>query len=456
LEISEQELSSLAADHPLVVATELHNDELDRRRNQLWIGLWSATVLVLVVTFIARRITGEPVNPLSILIQVTLYGLVLANFIFMKTRYAQITQGLYAMCIHLAVPPVFVLYGGTRGFGDIALFTAVIVAMLYGWRPWMFVTFGTMAITLIWVLYHDSIGQPVAPLLDYSAQFTTLKFIVTMLVMIFFVRYINTFYKELIDKYRRFAGEQVRLNQDLQASERALEQLNNNLKISRQKIVTAREEERRRLRRDLHDGLGPTLAAQIFRIGVARNMLEKTPAKTAVMLTELERDIDQTLSDVRRLVYGLRPPLLDQFGLVGAISDFVRQQEERIPINLSLADQLPPLNAAVEVAIFRIFQTALDNVIKHANATICMIRLRSEGDELMLIIEDDGVGLPKDVTEGVGLTSMRERAEELSGTFHVTPRHPQGTYLQVAIPLIGEAISKKGVTTQAHEKKFNF
>jgi signal transduction histidine kinase len=162
------------------------------------------------------------------------------------------------------------------------------------------------------------------------------------------------------------------------------------------------------------------------------------------MLTELERDIDQTLSDVRRLVYGLRPPLLDQYGLVGAISDFVRQQEERIPINLSLADQLPPLNAAVEVAIYRIFQTSLDNVIKHANATMCTIRLRSERDELMLIIEDDGVGLPKDVTEGVGLASMRERAEELSGTFHVAPRHPRGTYLQVAIPLIGEAISKKG------------
>jgi signal transduction histidine kinase len=321
---------------------------------------------------------------------------------------------------------------------------AVIVTMLYGWRPWMFVTFGAMAITLIWVLYRDGIGQPVAPLLDYSAQFTTLKFIVTMLVMVFFVRYIHTFYKELLDKYRRFAEEQVRLNQDLQASEQELEALNNNLKLSRQKIVTAREEERRRLRRDLHDGLGPTLAAQMFRIGVARNMLEKAPAKTAVMLNDLERDIDQTLSDVRRLVYGLRPPLLDQFGLIGGISEFARQQAERIPIDLSLPDQLPPHNAAVEVAIFRIFQTALDNVIKHANATICTIRLRSERDALTLIIEDDGVGLPENVAEGVGLTSMRERAEELSGIFHITPRQPQGTCLQVAIPLIGEANSKKG------------
>jgi signal transduction histidine kinase len=447
LEISKQDLSSLDANHPLVVAAKLHNDELDRRRNQLWIGLWSATALVLLVTFIARRIAGEPVNPLSILIQVTLYGLVFANFIFMKTRYAKIAQGIYVLCIHLAVPPVLILYGGTRGFGDIALFMAVIVTMLYGWRLWMFVTFGAMSITLIWVLYHDSIGQPVAPLLDYSAQFTTLKFIVTMLIVVFLVRYINTFYKGLLDKYRSFAEEQMRLNQDLQASERALEELNNNLKISRQKIVTAREEERRRLQRDLHDGLGPTLAAQIFRIGVARNMLEKAPAKTAVMLNDLERDIGQTLTDVRRLVYSMRLPLLDQFGLIGAISDFVRQQQERIPINLSLPEQLPPLNAAIEVAVYRIFQTALDNVIKHANATTCTIYLKSEHDNLILIIEDDGMGLPENVTEGVGITSMRERAEELSGTFHVVPRHPQGTRLQVAIPMIEEAKSKIGSQT---------
>jgi signal transduction histidine kinase len=144
------------------------------------------------------------------------------------------------------------------------------------------------------------------------------------------------------------------------------------------------------------------------------------------------------------LVYGLRPPLLDQFGLMGAISDFAKQQEGRIPIDLTLPDQLPPLNAAVEVAIFRIFQTALDNVIKHANATHCTIRLRSERDSLTLIIEDDGVGLPENLTEGVGLTSMRERAEELSGTFHLAPRQLQGTCLRVAIPLIEEANSKKG------------
>jgi signal transduction histidine kinase len=437
----------LQGDHPLVVATDLHNNELDRRRNQLWLGLWSVTVFVLILTFVARRSAGEPINPLSVLIQVPLYCLVLANFIFMKTRYAQITKGLYVLCIHLAVPPVFVLYGGTRGFGDIALFTTVIVTMLYGWRPWMFVTLVAMAITLVWVLYHDSIGQPVAPLLDYSAQFTALKFIVTMLIMVFVVRYINTFYKGLLDRYRSFAEEQMRLNQDLQASERALEALNNNLKISRQKIVTAREEERRRLRRDLHDGLGPTLAAQIFRIGVARNLLEKAPDKTAVILHDLERDIDQTLSDVRRLVYGLRPPLLDQFGLIGAISDFVNQQGERIPITLSLPDQLPPHNAAVEVAVFRILQTALDNVIKHANAATCTIRLRSEHDELLLIVEDDGVGLPVNVTEGVGLTSMRERAEELGGTFHLAPRQPQGTDLRVAIPLIKEANNKVGTKT---------
>jgi len=95
------------------------------------------------------------------------------------------------------------------------------------------------------------------------------------------------------------------------------------LQLSRQKIVTSREEERRRLRRDLHDGLGPTLAAQMFRVGAAQELLHKNPEKTAKILDDLQNGIEGTLGTIRQLVYELRPPLLDQFGLMGAIKDFV-------------------------------------------------------------------------------------------------------------------------------------
>jgi signal transduction histidine kinase len=288
----------------------------------------------------------------------------------------------------------------------------------------MYVSFTIMAVTLVYVLYHDIIGDPVAPLLNYSAQFTSLKFFILMLFTIFLVRYSNAFYHTLLDRYRRFAEEQVLLNQELQ--------------ISRQKIVTAREEERRRLRRDLHDGLGPTLAAQMFRVGAAQNLLDKSPEKTSKILDELQTGIEGTLTNIRQLVYELRPPLLDQMGLNGAVSDFVSQLNGGSGgiITLHLPLQLPPLNAAVEVAAFRIMQTSLDNVIKHAEATTCDARLTMTDSHLQIEIIDNGIGITEKYRAGVGLTSMRERAEELGGTFAIAPIQPHGTRLSVSLPLL--------------------
>jgi signal transduction histidine kinase len=382
------------------------------------------TCVVLAVTFIARLRMNDPTPPLSIVILVTLNAIALANLYFHNTRHAHITQGIYTACIHLAVPPVLVLYGGTRGFGDIALLVAVSLTLLYGWRRWMLISFGVMAVTLVWVLYRDIIGDPVAPLLNYSAQFTSLKFFILMLVMIFILRYSNAFYRGLLDKYRRFADEQIRLNRELQ--------------LSRQKIVTAREEERRRLRRDLHDGLGPTLAAQMFRVGAAQNLLHKNPEKTAALLDDLQTGIEGTLTNIRQLVYELRPPLLDQLGLVGAITDFVTRDESGVDIHLNLQAQLPPLIAAVEVATFRILQTAIDNVIKHAQATRCDVGILVTDGALTINIIDNGKGFPVNHRDGVGLTSMRERAEELGGTFAVSFTTPNGTHLSVSIPLLFE------------------
>lgn len=420
------------------IVAHLHTGELKRHTNQLWIGIWIATILVLGGTFVMRRLTGNSTTPLAIAIQLVLNGLVAVNLLLINTRYARRAQGIFVFAIHLAVPPVLLLYGGTRGFGDIALYMAILFALLYGWQWWMLVTYGIMGGTLIWVLYQDSTGHPVTPLLDYSAQFTALKFVITAFIMVFALRYISTFYKGLLETYQTFAEEQVRLNNELKVSEQALAESNKNLMVSRQTIVTAREEERRRLRRDLHDGLGPTLAAQVFRIGIAQQMVQKNPEKAAALLTDVEAGIRDTLANVRELVYGLRPPMLDQLGLVGAITDFARQQEGRVAVRLDLPTDLSPVSAAVEVAIFRIYQTALDNVMKHAQATGCDVQLRIEEESILLTITDDGIGIRDRQRPGVGLTAMQERAEELGGTFRILSVQPHGTWLQVSIPLLYE------------------
>ena len=422
-----QEMNTSAAIEPVSAefsASDLHSDDIDRLRGQLWVGLMLATIIVLALTFAIRVIMRDPTPPLSVLILGSLNAIAFANLYFRKTPYAHITQGIYVVCIHLAVPPVLVLYGGTRGFGDIALLIAIFVALLYGWQRWMYLTFGIIAVTLVWVLYRDIIGDPVAPLLNYSAQFTSVKFLILMLIMVFILRFSSAFYHGLLDRYRRFADEQVRLNRELQ--------------LSRQKIVTAREEERRRLRRDLHDGLGPTLAAQMFRVGAAQELLPRNPEKTAKILDDLQNGIEGTLTNIRQLVYELRPPLLDQLGLTGAIRDYVSQLGDTVEINLNFPAQLPPLSAAVEVAAFRIMQTSLDNVVKHAQATACDLQVVVSNDALAIDITDNGVGIAEDYRAGVGLTSMRERTEELGGTFAITPAKPRGTHLSVAIPLLAE------------------
>ncbi len=420
----------------------LQTDELNRRTNQLWIGIWLATILTLVSTFIVRRLTGNSTTPIAITIQLVLNGLVVANLLLINTRYARRAQGLFVFAIHLAVPPVLLLYGGTRGFGDIALYMVVLLGLLYGWQRWMFFTYGIMGATLIWVFYLDSTGHPLAPLLDYSAQFATLKFVITAFIMVFALRYISSFYQGLLETYRTFAEEQVRLNDELTVSEQALAESNKNLMFSRQTIVTAREEERRRLRHDLHDGLGPTLAAQVFRIGIAQQMVQKDPEKAVTMLTDVEAGIRDTLANVRELVYGLRPPMLDQLGLLGAIADFAAQQEGRVAVRLDLPMDLAHVSAAVEVALFRIFQTALDNVVKHAQASCCTVQLHVAAAAVTLTITDDGIGIGGLQAPGVGLTSMQERAEELGGTFRILPVQPHGTWLQVTIPLLDDSAAK--------------
>ncbi len=211
------------------------------------------------------------------------------------------------------------------------------------------------------------------------------------------------------------------------------------LQQSRQRLISAQEEERRRLRRDLHDGLGPRLAAHLLKIGLARAQLRQTPAVVERYLLEMEDDTQGILEEVRRLVYDLRPPLLDHLGLAGAIRATVEQfnspasDSTGLRVELALDDKTPALPAAVEVALFRILQEALTNVERHARATCCQVALTFER-EALLIIRDNGRGFPSAYTPGVGLHSMRERAAELGGKFELRKSKSGGAEIRVTIP----------------------
>ncbi|MBN2471667.1 MAG: sensor histidine kinase [Anaerolineae bacterium] len=217
-------------------------------------------------------------------------------------------------------------------------------------------------------------------------------------------------------------------------------QLTEALQQSRLDIVTVREEERRRLRRDLHDGLGPTLASHTLKIGAARALIESSPDRASMILADLEDSLAVSLADIRRLVYNLRPPTLDQLGLAGALRDFVEQYPvtdsvEEIPaFTVIIPETLPPLPAAAEVAAYRIVQEALHNVVRHAGARRAVIDIQVNG-ALEITVTDDGRGLPGYVRRGVGLNSMRERAEELGGECTVQNRPEGGTCLHARIPL---------------------
>ena len=212
--------------------------------------------------------------------------------------------------------------------------------------------------------------------------------------------------------------------------------LTGDLQRSRERLVTTREEERRRLRRDLHDGLGPVLASLTFKIDAARNLLSLDHDRAAVLLAEVREQTQQAIADIRHLVYGLRPPTLDEFGLLSALQEQAAQyQHEGVVVDLDVPKALPALSAAVEVAVYRISQEALVNVARHADAKHCQLRLAIQVDTLCLDISDDGTGIPTSHSVGVGLHAMNERASELGGSCIVSPGVSGGTLIQVRLPL---------------------
>jgi signal transduction histidine kinase len=212
--------------------------------------------------------------------------------------------------------------------------------------------------------------------------------------------------------------------------------LSRDVEESRERLLTAREEERRRLRRDLHDGLGPQLSAVVMTLDTAASALRRDDGERALALVGTAAGhARDAVTDVRRLVHGLRPPALDDLGLLGALQATAAGVSEGGPdVVVEGAGDIASLPAALEVAVLRIAQEALVNAVRHAGASRIHVAVRAGGDVVELEVADDGHGLHAGRTAGVGLASMRERAAELGGSCSVGPGRRGGTRVHAVIP----------------------
>ena len=192
------------------------------------------------------------------------------------------------------------------------------------------------------------------------------------------------------------------------------------------------------MRRDLHDGLGPTLAATVLGLDASRRAIMVDPERAECLLIQLREQLQEAIADVRRLVYALRPPALDELGLVGALREHARRMSGSpgdLHIAISASEPLTKLPAAVEVAAYRIAMEAINNASRHADASQCSVKLQLNGS-LEIEVVDDGRGLPADRPAGVGLQSMRERADELGGVVAFSEHDEGGTVVRVRLPVV--------------------
>lgn len=218
------------------------------------------------------------------------------------------------------------------------------------------------------------------------------------------------------------------------------ERLADELRSSRERVVTGREEERRRIRRDLHDGLGPVLTGIVLNADTALRLLPTQPDRSAALLADLRTHAMRAIDEIRRVAYDLRPPVLDGMGVVGAIREYAAvlgRPEGGTELTVTVEapeDGWPVLPAAVEVATYRIVTEALTNVVRHSSATAVTVRLEPDGPVLRLEVLDNGINAGPSWEPGVGLTSVRERTAELGGASEL--RYDRtGGQVRVTLPI---------------------
>jgi len=213
-------------------------------------------------------------------------------------------------------------------------------------------------------------------------------------------------------------------------------QLMEDVKRTRERVVLAREEERQRLRRNLHDGIGPTLAALMFRSGALRKLVTDNPEQAVAQLGEYREQLQGVITEIRRVVYNLRPPALDEIGMLRAIREQASQfSVDDLQVTVDAPDTLPELHPAVEVAAYRIACEAMSNVARHAQAHHCQVYVRLSKTAFLLEVSDDGVGIPAGQAPGVGFVSMHERVSELGGLLVIESEPSRGTLVRTCLPM---------------------
>ncbi len=204
---------------------------------------------------------------------------------------------------------------------------------------------------------------------------------------------------------------------------------------ARQRLANARLAERRVIRREIHDGLGPSLAGLRLGLRGARNLLDSDPAAAAELLASLQDELDQRVADVRTLSHHLLPPVLDELGLAAALQELAaRHAEDGLRVHLDLHDEVVA-DPRVAAAAYGIIGEALVNVARHSGAGECTVRTTTANGALEVMVSDPGRGIAADARAGVGSRSMRERAEEQGGRLEIHSAAGSGTTVEAVLPL---------------------
>jgi signal transduction histidine kinase len=208
---------------------------------------------------------------------------------------------------------------------------------------------------------------------------------------------------------------------------------------SRGQVIAASLAERERLRRDLHDGMGPSLGGLALGLAAAETLLDTDPATTRQILSRTRTEADQAVTEIRRIIDNLRPDVLDRSGLAGALHEYAQLLSARRSLTVDLDTDgfggqrgAPLIDPSIEVVAYRIAQEAISNVVRHSGASHCEVRLTC-AEAVGIEISDNGGGISGGRADGLGLASIRQRAEACGGTLSITTS-AAGTRLAVTLP----------------------
>lgn len=207
-------------------------------------------------------------------------------------------------------------------------------------------------------------------------------------------------------------------------------------------VIKAQEEERRRMARDIHDGPAQSMANVVFRIEFCEKLLDIEPERVRDELRELKEVVRNNLHDVRKIIFDLRPMALDDLGVIPALKRYIDnfREKNQIEVDLNILGKDFRLESALEIAIFRLIQEALNNVVKHAGASLINVTVEMNSDFVTASVEDNGTGfnlagLSEIQGNHYGLISMRERVVLLDGKMDINSKQGYGTKIVFHLPV---------------------